>query len=99
MTASYDTYISLTHTATDEVDDNGNIIRDMPDLSSEYYEYIHNWFVDLITLNPKHKEVLGGVLEAFYMSFSPIESDYSPVDVEYIEDHIESILSKLSRLK
>jgi hypothetical protein len=95
MTVSYDTYISLTHTATDEIDDDGNIIRDMPDLSSEYYEYMHKWFVDLIVFNPKHKEVLGGVLEAFCMSFSPIEGTV-PFDEEYIEDHIASILSKFS---
>lgn len=96
MTTTFDTYINLTHSATDEIDDEGNIIRDMPDLSSEYYNYMHNWFVDLIRLNPEHKEVLGGVVEAFYMSFSPIENYDSCFDEEYIEDHIESILKKLS---
>jgi hypothetical protein len=88
-------YANLTFSATDEIDDVGNIIRDMPDLSSDYYEYMHKWFVDLITLNPEHKEVLAGVLESFYMSFSPIEGA-APFDEEYIEDHVESILTKLN---
>ena len=95
MTTSFETYISLTHTCTDEIDDEGNIIRDMPDLSIEYYNYMHNWFVDLIALNPEHKEVLGGVLEAFFMSFSPIEFNGEfPFDGD-VEDHIASILEKL----
>ena len=94
MTTSFDSYISLIHTATDDIDDQGNIIRDIPDLSSEDYNYMHKWFVDLIVCNPKHKEVLGGVLEAFFMSFAPIEN-YDPCfDEEYIEDHIASILKK-----
>jgi hypothetical protein len=93
MTKSFDNYIHLTHNATDEVDDQGNLIRDMPDLSSEYYNYMHNWFVDLMASNPKHKKVLGGVLEAFFISFSPI-TDYEPCfNEEYIEDHIASILN------
>ena len=95
MTTSFDTYISLRHSATDEIDDEGNIIRDMPDLSSEYYNYMHEWFVDLIALNPEYKEVLGGVLESFFMSFSPIENYDSYFEEEFIEDHIESILKKL----
>lgn len=92
MTTSFDTYTHLTHTATDESDDHGNITRDIPDLSWEHYNYMHKWFIDLIVLNPKYKEVLGGVLESFHMSFAPIE-DYDPCfDEEYIEDHIASIL-------
>jgi hypothetical protein len=92
MMTSDDTYISLIHTATDEIDDEGNIIRYMPDLSSEYYQYMHRWFIDLIALNPEHKEVLGGVLESFFISFCPIEG-YIPIDC--IEDQIAGIINKL----
>jgi hypothetical protein len=94
MTKSSETYINLTFTSTDEVDEKGNITRDIPDLSWEHYNYIHNWFIDLIVVNSKHKEVLGGVLEAFFMSFSPIENYEPCFDEEYIEDHIASILKK-----
>ena len=94
MTKSFETYINLTFTSTDEVDEKGNITRDIPDLSWEHYNYIHKWFIDLIVVNPKHKEVLGGVLEAFFMSFSPIENYERCFDEEYIEDHIASILKQ-----
>jgi hypothetical protein len=85
----------LTHTATDEIDDEGNIIRDIPDLSSDHYNYMHDWFVHLIAHNPQHKEVLGGVLESFFICFSPIENYESSFNEECIEDHIASILEKL----
>ena len=93
--ASYDTYISLTHTATDEIDDEGNIIRYMPDLSPEYYQYMHTWFIHLIALNPQYKEVLGGVLESFFISFAPIEGELPLYGEECIEDQIANIINKL----
>ena len=94
MTKSFETYINLAFTSTDEVDERGNIIRDMPDLSCDYYNYMHNWFIHLIMHNPKYKEVLAGVLEAFFFSFSPIENYEPCFDEEYIEDHIASILKQ-----
>ena len=95
MMTSYDTYISLTHTATDEIDDEGNIVRYMPDLSPEYYEYMHTWFIHLIAHNPRYKEVLGGVLEAFFISFAPIEGELPRYGEECIEDQIANIINKL----
>jgi hypothetical protein len=96
--SSYDSYQSLWFTATDDVNEDDEIIRIIPDMQSDHYVYMHKWFIDLIHLNPEHKKVLGGVLESFYMSFSPLEFDCPFTNEEngvMIEDHISSIIDKV----
>jgi hypothetical protein len=95
MTSSYQ---SLWFRATDDANENDEVVREMPDMESDRYVYMHKWMIDLIHLNPQHKEVLGGVLEAFYMSFSPLEFECPFTSEEndvMIEDHISGIVASV----